>query len=220
MSNADAAEILLEQSSGNESSESLTEVHQIIEDIRRDSLRVNEVIQRLRNLLRRNELEVEPVNLTDALLEALKLVQAEANRRMVSIETSFAEQLPRVPANRVHLQQVIVNLCLNSFESMETCSDRRTIRVTTEVADEWADVMVQDNGPGIPPESLARVFEPFFTTNRKDSDWDWPFLRHSSKLMAASCLLRIVPKVVPRSEFESRSGTHAPRISELHRSIP
>src|SRR5262249_28342949 len=113
LSNADAAEMLLESSPA-----PLDEVRQILDDIRRDDLRASEVTRRLRALLRKREGEFQPVDLNETIREVLVLVRAESARRGVAVETSLAAGLPLVRGEKVHLQQVLLNLLLNGMEAM------------------------------------------------------------------------------------------------------
>src|SRR5262249_12427926 len=89
LSNADAAEMLLESSPV-----PLGEVHNILDDIRKDALRASEVIRRLRALLRKREMEMQPVDLNEAVAEVLGLIRGESGRRSVALETELAADLP------------------------------------------------------------------------------------------------------------------------------
>jgi signal transduction histidine kinase len=163
LSNADAAELLLETSPGVPG-----EVRQILADIRRDDLRASEVIRRLRALLRKREIEFQPVNLNEVIAEVLGLVQAEARRRDLALATDLATDLPPVRGDRIHLQQVFLNLLFNGMEAMaETPGDRKLTVRTARKEHGWVESAVTDTGPGVPRERLAHLFNPFFSTKKE-----------------------------------------------------
>jgi PAS domain S-box-containing protein len=163
LNNADAAEMLLDASPP-----ALGEVRQILEDIRKDDLRASEVIRRLRNLLRKREMELQPVDLNDLAAEAVALVRAESRRRGVAVEARLAAELPPVRGDRVHLQQVMLNLLLNGMEAMTDVAREKRLTVRTSLnRDGWVEVAVADAGAGIPADRLPRLFEPFFSTKKE-----------------------------------------------------
>jgi two-component system sensor kinase FixL len=161
LSNADAAELLLESSTP-----PLDEVRRILADIRSDDLRASEVIRKLRALLRRGEVERQPVDLNGVVRDVSTILRAEAQRRDIEIKLQLATNPCVVWGDRVHLQQVLLNLIVNGFEAMsESGSERRVTIVTAEVAGEVL-VSVADSGSGIPAERLPRLFERFFSTKQ------------------------------------------------------
>jgi PAS domain S-box-containing protein len=161
LSNAETAEILLESKQPQ-----LEEVQRILADIRKDDLRASEIIRRMRELLRKRELELKPIDLNAVTSDVLRLVDGEAHRRGVEIEKQFADTLPVVRGDEIHLQQVLLNLILNGMEAMSESSEsnrRITIRTACEGKDN-VEVAVEDSGPGIPSERLPLLFDSFFTT--------------------------------------------------------
>jgi len=161
LSNAETAEILLESKQPH-----LEEVQRILADIRKDDLRASEVIRRMRELLRKRELELKPIDLNAATSDVLRLLDGETHRRGVEIEKQFADTLPVVRGDEIHLQQVLLNLILNGMEAMSESSEsnrRLTIRTACEGKDN-VEVAVEDSGPGIPSERLPLLFDSFFTT--------------------------------------------------------
>ncbi len=160
LANADAAELLLEAGAGR-----LEEVRRILADIRRDDLRASDVIRRTRELLGKRPLERQPLDLNEVTSGVLQLLGGEAERRHVALETELASGLPVVHGDRVHLQQVLLNLLVNGMEAMvDAPGPQRRIAVHTARTDSRVEVAVTDSGPGIPPEQLPRLFESFFTT--------------------------------------------------------
>ena len=161
LSNAETAEILLESKQPH-----LEEVQQILADIRKDDLRASEVIRRMRELLRKRELELKLIDLNAVTSDVLRLVDGETHRRGVEIEKQFADTLPVVRGDVIHLQQVLLNLILNGMEAMSESSEsnRRLTMRTAYDGKGNVEVAVEDSGPGIPSDRLPRLFDSFFTT--------------------------------------------------------
>jgi PAS domain S-box-containing protein len=164
LSNADAAEMLLERPNP-----PLDEIRQILVDIRSDDMRASDVIRHLRSLLRKHALELQPLDLNETITEVLRLASADGQRRRVHFAREFASDLPRVPGDRVHLQQVILNLLLNAMDAMaETPIPRRRVTLRTRlVATGGVEVAVIDTGHGLDPRQAEHVFDSFFTTKKE-----------------------------------------------------
>jgi len=159
--NAEAAELMLQ-----EPELDLAELRAIVVDIREDDRRAGQVIDRLRSLLKRGKLDPQAMALEAVISDVVALVRNEATARMVKLDVFVPPCLPRVLGDRVHLQQVLLNLIVNAMDAMnESSADRHRIEIAASQADdENIEVSVADFGPGIPAEYLNRLFEPFFTT--------------------------------------------------------
>ena len=98
--------------------------------------------------------------------EVLPLVHADAAVRHVTLTCSAAADLPPILGDRIHLQQVLLNLLVNAMDALEACPpNQRFIQVSAgQPESNKIEVRVSDNGPAIPAEFLKRLFEPFFTT--------------------------------------------------------
>jgi signal transduction histidine kinase len=143
----------------------LDEVREILVDIRRDDERAHEVVGGMRALLQRREFQVEPLNLNVTIAQVLPLLQGEAQRRSVVLRADLADGLPDVEGDRVHLQQVVLNLVMNGIEAAGTPRQEGRVIVRTSLRDGTdVHVTVIDTGGGIPGEGLPRIFEAFFTT--------------------------------------------------------
>jgi signal transduction histidine kinase len=159
LANADTAELLLEAEAPD-----VAQVQEILGDIRRDDFRASEVITRLRELLGKHEMRPQPVDLGVTVADAMQILAPEARRRGVGIALSRVP-VPRVDADRVHIQQVVVNLVINAMDAVvaaRTPAPLVTVRV--DGADEGVEITVADNGPGIEPSIAPRLFESFSTT--------------------------------------------------------
>ena len=172
--NAEAAELMLQ-----EPVLELEELRAIISDIREDDRRAGNVINRLRALLKRGSLDPKPINLEAVITDVVVLVHNESAKRAVKLEVSIPPGLPTVVGDRVHLQQVFLNLIVNAMDALEESpADRRRITINASCADaDKVEVSVSDFGPGIPAETLKRLFEPFFTTKANGMGMGLPISR-------------------------------------------
>jgi signal transduction histidine kinase len=135
----------------------------------RDANRATEIIQRLRAMFTTKPTTTELADLNELAREVIALSMGELRRAGVLLETEFAEELPRIRADRVQLQQVILNLLLNAGDAMAGIEDRpRTLLVGTGLHDGGSvRLLVRDSGTGIDPEKIGRLFEAFYTTKPK-----------------------------------------------------
>lgn len=132
----------------------------------RDANRASDVIVRLRALFSKQKFTMELVDLREATREVLALLLAELQRDRVNLKTQFADDLPMVMADRVQLQQVILNLVRNASDAMSTIDDRPRqlmIRIQCD-SDASVCVTVQDAGVGFRSEDANRLFDAFYTT--------------------------------------------------------
>lgn len=164
LSNAEAAEILLKAERPR-----LDEVRQILADIRKNDLRADEAIRRIRALLRKRDVQMDAVDLNETILDVLRLVHGDARRRRIQIRKKLDPSLPRIFGDRVQLQQVALNLIVNSMDAMDATRDRaRVLTIETKpFGGDYAEVIVSDSGPGIASEKVHRVFDSFFTTKKE-----------------------------------------------------
>jgi C4-dicarboxylate-specific signal transduction histidine kinase len=131
-----------------------------------DTKRASEVIQRVRSLAKRTDIEKVPLHLNEVVNEVVVLVQSELRRNRVSLRIELAPALPVVLADRVQLQQVIINLLINGIEAMHGVTDRPRELVIRSDRDgaNLVFVAVKDSGVGISAENANRLFDAFFTT--------------------------------------------------------
>ena len=142
------------------------EALEAVRDIVRDGKRAGEVIARVRALTRRTAPATEELDLNETIREVLALVGDEAKKKSVAIRTQFAEDLSPVAGDRVQLQQVVLNLVMNGIEAMSSVGERaRQLVITTRDVDpDQVQVTVEDSGIGLDPDTMSRIFEPFYTT--------------------------------------------------------
>lgn len=136
-------------------------VHRII----RDGNRASQVVTRIRALLQKGVTQKSWLDINHVLDDILALAQGELRRAGVSVQTAFAEHLPAVWADRVQLQQVVLNLIVNAIEAMTPVMDRpRRLHLRTAVEGQRILVTVRDTGVGLQPDVLDHMFETFYTT--------------------------------------------------------
>jgi PAS domain S-box-containing protein len=143
-------------------------VREILADIVADDLRARQVIQNMRALFQKHTEERRPQALNALINDVASMVVTDALLRHVSLALQLADELPAVSGDRVQLQQVVLNLVMNAFDAVsETPGRPRSVRVRTRSLDGRAvQVDVIDTGPGIAPDTLLTIFEPFVTTKR------------------------------------------------------
>jgi signal transduction histidine kinase len=158
--NAETMELMVKSASPD-----MDEIREIAADIRRDEERASEVILRLRSLLQKAPFELREVDFNEVVSETLELLSGLAAGRQVSIEKSLYPVALPIKGDRIQLQQVIVNLVVNAMDAMSSMpAAGRRITVWTHRSDDFAEASISDSGPGISPDKLPHVFDPFFST--------------------------------------------------------
>jgi len=158
MSNADAAELIVPPN--------LTELKEILSDVKRDVGRASEVIAGLRRLLAKAPAVLKELDLNELVREVFKFLATPAAERRVELAMDLDPRAPRVRGDRTQIQQVILNLVLNAVEAVAmTATAKRQIVGRTLVLDAtFVEVSISDSGPGIAMDKIKDVFEPFFTS--------------------------------------------------------
>jgi two-component system sensor kinase FixL len=160
ISNAQAAKRYLKASIPD-----MAEIEEILDDIVNEGSRASEVINRLRKLLKKSKIEIEPMDLNSVFREIVTLLNSDAVMRDVKIELELDPQLPFIRGDRIQLQQVALNLVLNAIDSItEGPQGERRVLIRTSRKDSVALAEVNDSGKGISAEEIEKVFTPFFTT--------------------------------------------------------
>jgi len=159
LSNAQAARHLLDREPPD-----VAELRLTLEDVIKSSRRAGAVIDRLRALLRKEDIVLQPVNLNEVVREVVDLAHGEVAARRMTVTSTLTPEVPPVLGDRVQLQQVVLNLVLNACDAMsETQAAKRQLALSTEAEDGFVQLVVSDRGVGIPQSQLERVFEPFVT---------------------------------------------------------
>ena len=143
----------------------LQEVHEAIVAMIGDSRRASDVIQRVRALCRKSELQLVRLNVDELIDESVLLVQREIRDHGVFLRRDLAPGLPPVLGDRVQLQQVIINLVLNAMEAMASVTGRpRDLTIRARQDGDQVLVAIEDTGTGIDPDRIDRLFGSFYTT--------------------------------------------------------
>jgi PAS domain S-box-containing protein len=172
----------------------VAEVTEALTCIVNDVDRASEVLDRIGCLVKKAPPRKEVVDLNAAVLEVAALIRSEAVKTGVTVGTQLADELPRIRCDRVQLQQVMLNLIVNAIQSMSGVEDgTREIHISTvSIEPEGVRVAVRDTGHGLRPESLPRLFEPFYTTKPDGMGMGLSICRsiieaHGGRLWAATC---------------------------------
>ena len=172
----------------------LAEVGDQLLHIAREGKRAGDIIDRIRNLIKKAPPRKEPVNINHAIREVIEFTRGEAAKNGVSVQTLFAEDLPLIQGDQVQLQQVMVNLIVNAIQAMSGSGDgRRELQISTETDEaEGVRVRVRDTGPAMAAESLPRLFEPFYTTKAEGMGMGLAICRsiveaHGGRLWPTAC---------------------------------
>jgi C4-dicarboxylate-specific signal transduction histidine kinase len=150
----------------------LTRDHPDVEEARaaamrivKDGTRAAEIVKRIRQLFKKSSPQRELVDVNEAIREMIVLLRSEATRYNITVRVDLAADLLRVMGDRVQLQQVLMNLIMNSIDAMKEVDGTRELAVKSERTEkEEILVSVSDTGVGLPPQQADQIFNAFFTT--------------------------------------------------------
>jgi PAS domain S-box-containing protein len=150
----------------------LTRDHPDVEEARaaasrivKDGIRAGEIISRTRMLFEKGTPQHDLVDVNEVIEEMIVLLRGETTRYSISVRTELAADLPQVMGDRVQLQQVMMNLIMNSVDAMKDADGTRELATTSQrTGNDQVLVSVSDTGVGLPPEQADQVFSAFFTT--------------------------------------------------------
>jgi signal transduction histidine kinase len=172
----------------------LVEVREALACAVKDNDRTSAIVGRIRALMQKAPTRIDSVNVNKAAREVIELTYGEALKNRVSVRTQLADGLPLIQGDGVQLQQVILNLILNAVQSMGAVTNgtREVLITTSQTEPNEVCLGVQDTGPGLSPESLSRLFEPFYTTKPEGMGIGLCICRsiieaHGGRLWATGC---------------------------------
>jgi len=150
----------------------LTRDHPDLEEARaaasrivKDGTRAADIISRIRLLFKKGTPQHDMVDVNEVIGEMIVLLHSEATRYSISVRTELAADLPQVMGDRVQLQQVLMNLIMNSIDAMKDADGTRELAIKSQrTENEEVAVSVTDSGVGLPPQQAAQIFNAFFTT--------------------------------------------------------
>jgi PAS domain S-box-containing protein len=155
----------------------------------KDVARAADIISRISLLFQKGATQRELVDVNEVIREMFVLLYSEANRYSIPMRTELAEDLPKVMADRVQLQQVFMNLMLNGIEAMKGTTGGRELTIKSEGGDAQLLISVSDTGVGLPPVQADQIFSAFFTTKDNGTGMGLPISRsiiesHGGRLWA------------------------------------
>ena len=157
---------LLEEDLGAMAPQLREQLNPRLEIIHGELHRLEGIVERFLRLAGPSGLDLEPVGISKIAMHVCELLRPEAAAREIEISTRVEDSLPRVMADPVRLTQALLNLVINAMQAVER---KGRIEVIAEVVDGKISVAVCDDGPGIQPEELALIFDPYFTTKSEGS---------------------------------------------------
>ena len=187
--NARAAQNFLEKKPPN-----LDEAREALDCVVAEADRAADIIHRIKDHIKKAPPKMERFDINEAIRNAIILTRGEVVKIGASIQTQLAERLPFFRGDRVQIQQVMVNLIVNAVQAMSGDGhNTRELQISTETDEpEGVRVAVRDTGPGLTPESLPRLFEPFYTTKAEGMGMGLAICRciveaHGGRLWATAC---------------------------------
>ncbi len=170
----------------------------------KDATRAAEIISRIRMLFKKGASERELVDVNELVQEMIVLLRSEASRYSVSVRTELARDLPQIMADRVQLQQVIMNLVTNSVDAMKDVEGIRELAIKSQRSEnEHLLLSISDTGVGLPPQR-DQIFNAFFTT----------------KVYGTGMGLAISRSIVESHGGRLWAGDNPPRGASFHLTIP
>jgi C4-dicarboxylate-specific signal transduction histidine kinase len=170
-----------------------------------DGRRAAEIISRIRLLFKKGTPEQELVDVNEVIQKMVVLLGGEATRYSVTVRTELAASLPQVMGDRVQLQQVLMNLIMNSIDAMKKSEGTRELAIKSQRAEnEHLLITVSDTGVGLPPQQADQIFNAFFTT----------------KLNGTGMGLRISRSIVESHGGRLWADGDSPRGASFHFTLP
>jgi PAS domain S-box-containing protein len=142
----------------------LAETRQALARIQKNGNRAADVIRHIRALAKKTPIQMSQVDINEVILSVIAVARNEIERSRIALRTKLGADLPAIRADRVHLQQVVLNLVMNAIEAMADCEPRDLLVSSGQKAPYKLVVSVFDSGAGLNPQNVNRLFEPFYTT--------------------------------------------------------
>ncbi len=143
----------------------LVQLREALQDISGDGHRASQVISRIRSLVKKQVPDKSPLDFNDVAREVVELINHEAQRKQVTLRSELEASLPSVAADRVQLQQVLINLVMNGIEAMNQIDGgKRELTIATSLLDGGVMAAVSDRGVGLDGANAEQLFKPFHTT--------------------------------------------------------
>src|SRR6202521_5947479 len=171
----------------------------------KDATRAAEIIDRIRLLFKKGTPQRELVDVNEVIREMIVLLRKEATRYSIIVRTHLAGDIPQIMGDRVQLQQVLMNLIMNSIDAMKEVEGMRSLAIKSQrAADEQLMISVSDTGVGLPPQQADQIFNAFFTT----------------KVHGTGMGLRISRSIVESHGGRLWAADNSPRGASFHFTLP
>jgi C4-dicarboxylate-specific signal transduction histidine kinase len=192
----------------------LEKARSLVEAMVSSGMRAAEVISRLRAMMKKSPPYRDLLNINDAILAVIALVDAEAQRNRVLLRTELSNDMPLVLGDRIQLQQVILNLIMNAIEAMREIdqTQRKVLVVSRKDESKGALVEVQDSGVGLEGVALDRFFDAFYTT--KPDGMGIGLTVSRTIIESHGGQLRALPNVPKGAVFQFQLPTHGEVIEQ------
>jgi PAS domain S-box-containing protein len=142
----------------------LAEARQALARIQKNGNRAAEVIQHIRALAKKSPVQMSQVDLNEVIHSVIAVTRSEVERNRIALRTELDAGLPAIQADRVQIQQVVLNLIMNAIEAMTDSEARELLVSSGQTTPQAVLVSVFDTGSGVDPQSVEHLFEPFYTT--------------------------------------------------------
>jgi C4-dicarboxylate-specific signal transduction histidine kinase len=171
----------------------------------KDATRAAEIIDRIRLLFKKGTPQRELVDVNEVIREMIVLLRNQATRYSIFVRTDLAADIPQIMGDRVQLQQVLMNLIVNSIDAMKEVEGTRNLAIKSQRAEnEQVVVSVSDTGVGLPPQQADQIFNAFFTT----------------KVHGTGMGLRISRSIVESHRGRLWAAGNSPRGASFHFTLP
>lgn len=169
----------------------LTEAREAVARMIKDVTRASDIVSRIGSLFKKGASQRELLDPNEIIREMIALLHNEASRYSISICSELAADLPKTSADRVQVQQVLMNLMLNGIEAMKDMSPAGELTICSRREDGHVAISVSDTGIGLPPERADNIFDAFFTTKSQGTGMGLTISRsiiesHGGRLWATS----------------------------------
>jgi signal transduction histidine kinase len=142
------------------------DTHQIVAELDRDIVTLNDKLSAFLNLTRRRDDALEPVEVSELIADAVRLAEPELAKHGLSVNIDVPPNLPRLQLQKVSMRDALLNVIINAVQSGQ---QKGAVRLAASMRDGVLQIVVEDNGKGISPKNLPRLFDAFFTT-REDGN--------------------------------------------------
>jgi signal transduction histidine kinase len=171
----------------------------------KDATRAAEIIDRIRLLFKKGTPQRELVDVNEVIREMIVLLRNQATRYSILVRTDLAADIPQIMGDRVQLQQVLMNLIVNSIDAMKDVEGMRNLAIKSQRAEnEQVMLSVSDTGVGLPPRQADQIFNAFFTT----------------KVQGTGMGLRISRSIVESHGGRLWAADNSPRGASFHFTLP